>query len=704
MTEKKAVRLVSRCGHVSASSHLRLLAALIALVLMAPASDSTAQSGSGPSGSVSRTAAPSTPSKALADLIKKLRQNEALYKDFDLVVYSTTKYVPSSQANRMPAPISAAEFRTRQVVSSDRFYFAAERAVTLSSGKRLSEKRVSVFDGSQTVSIEVGNSVAVDRGRWEPLQFSPPRELPLAELAIDFPLSVYLQGTTAVRSHPKVSRSCRGPRFDLAKVAEQDVNRVDAEVVGEENIGGLACVKVRVLSWYHNPSPPQVQYFWLAKQRNYNVAQWRTAQPGNGQETPKREGRTTRWLELAQGVWLPGTVEVKELSPEVVTGSADAASQPLLQPESTWELTTQKATLSPRLPESLFQIPKYPASLPVFVFDRDGRLIDAPKHPTPVKAERKTTLEAIVKQLVEEEKKYDKYEVVTNKRHKGYMNTAIAGSPALAETRQRTVVVGNRFFQERQETNHYAPAGTQTSRTKAAFDGRWTRQRQQARNTMGGSRAAWDYCGVLNLGPCSVDLFRPHTTLLFESMWPSLSLCLTSGWNDYYDRDSSFTMAYEGDERVGDLYCHKIKRGSSYLWLARDRNLLPVRQEWHLSDPRVKLPYSVDYVNELREVRLGLWFPERTTHMSFEESYLFENRPRVSWRRDMRVEELTVEPKVDDKLFTMIEIPAGASVSVRDENNESLGDYQQKKAGNIEISPEELDKMRRHADSNESEP
>ena len=45
------------------------------------------------------------------------------------------------------------------------------------------------------------------------------------------------------------------------------------------------------------------------------------------------------------------------------------------------------------------------------------------------------------------------------------------------------------------------------------------------------------------------------------------------------------------------------------LWLARDRNLLPVRHEWHELRVSKTVPTGVFRVSELREIRPALWFP-----------------------------------------------------------------------------------------------
>ena len=52
---------------------------------------------------------------------------------------------------------------------------------------------------------------------------------------------------------------------------------MEAELLGEETVDGLDCVKICVRRWYDTSDPPSHQYLWLAKQRNFHMAQCRTS-------------------------------------------------------------------------------------------------------------------------------------------------------------------------------------------------------------------------------------------------------------------------------------------------------------------------------------------------------------------------------------------------------------------------------------------
>jgi len=57
-----------------------------------------------------------------------------------------------------------------------------------------------------------------------------------------------------------------------------------------------------------------------------------------------------------------------------------------------------------------------------------------------------------------------------------------------------------------------------------------------------------------------------------------------------------------------------------HLWLARDRNLIPIRHEWHEPSKNATLPTGVSFAEDLREIRPGVWFPHRVTNLAFQKS------------------------------------------------------------------------------------
>jgi Zn-dependent protease with chaperone function len=640
------------------------------------------------------------PSKELSDLIEKVRQNEALYQNFEYLLRSVNNRVihPGEQ---YPGPTGTSEYSSRTVFAENRVYHTGDVPQALASGKTIHKKWISVYDGSQTVTIEEGNSAAVHRGRFEHYGCYPPHTFSLAKLRINFPLSDYLQGAAAMNANPKVRQMPLrfGPGPSAAKLAPEDINRVEAAVVGEETVGGLECVKVRLKSWYDSPFPPDIHYLWLAKERNYHIAQWEAALLRDKEEIPDAKGRVTKWLELEKGIWFPGALEETSMI-RIWKYAGPGSTQ--AQGEDHTELIVKKATLNPKLPPDFFKLPKIPASLPKFETDRDGRFVDSPHHPEVVKAEQKITLEEILRRMAEEEKRYDRYEIVAKRR---YGNGA--GASGDNESRIRSVVAGNRFLEEIEE--HSASFGKKyVNRTKSAYDGQWTRSRHH-NASVPSSPTDPGFFGLIYIGPKSFGLLRPHTLMMLESEeCLSLSDYLSPKPQDSRDK-KTVDLEYVGDERIDGLYCYKLKRSAGnyfcYIWLARDRNMLPLRREEHRPELNAQLPDHLDYAGDLREIRPGLWVPYRATALHFigEDIGLCENRLVVSYRREVAVEKFNADPKCDDKLFTQIDCPKGASISVKDERDAYLGKFDQPANGNIDIAPDELASMRERAAKSNAE-
>ena len=265
----------------------------------------------------SKTARPSSPSAGLDALILQVRENEALFRNLDCTIHTVRQYEVSAAGATFGGTVSShgsqpttIEETNRTVTLGDRFYFSGEDATSLASAEKIRGKRTWVFDGSQTVAIEDGNSATVYQGRYEPGQFLPPHCWGIFQLEVHFPLSVYLQGTEAIKSYRKAPR----PSREVGDIFE--FNKVESQVLGEETIDGLDCVKVRVKRWYYTSQPPALQDLWLAKQRNLHVAQCRISGSENGKEVPSDVTRVTKWREAAKGIWLPEVVQWQDLSPD----------------------------------------------------------------------------------------------------------------------------------------------------------------------------------------------------------------------------------------------------------------------------------------------------------------------------------------------------------------------------------------------------
>jgi thiol-disulfide isomerase/thioredoxin len=360
------------------------------------------------------------------------------------------------------------------------------------------------------------------------------------------------------------------------------------------------------------------------------------------------------------------------------------------------------------LPAVGFQLPHIPGSLPKFVIGADGQLDDSPQHLAPARADAATTLDTILTRLAAEEAKYDRLEVATTNRYRmlGIDALPTAGMYTTDQTSERSVIVGNRLFYSEEHRTQLASGDSSSQTTRQAYDGRWVRGFSRFVPRANDPKAQlW---ATLSLhGPEDMQLLRAHTTVFRgDRNRQSLSASLRSGWFDIHNK-YKMTVEYVGDEQAGGLHCHKIKctlpekrrRGdnSFLVWLARDRNLIAVRHEWHEPARSDKLPTGINFVDDLREIGPGIWFPYRTVQFAFQSwggLGLCENRPLLQWRRDIEVTSLKRNPMVDEKLFNEVEVPTGTTIQVRDEEGTYLGQVSHSKTGNINVGPEALLELR----------
>jgi hypothetical protein len=660
---------------------------------------------------VSKCPAEETPPKPaeLVRLIDKVRANEALFANLDATVKISRTYYPNPGAQGLRAKsfgssvLQATDETDRVSMRGSRYFFSGEELVSFSSGETITQRRLATFDGTRSVAIEADNAATVYHGRYEPSEIRPPLCWGIFTLEVNFPLSVFLQGTAAIKSHSKA------PKFPSERGSVFEFSKVEVEPAGEEKVDDLACVKVKVRRWYYTSEPPSIQYLWLAKDRNYHVARCQTARLKKGKEEPDFETRVTKWQKIAEGVWLPAVVTSETFWP-----NRDGTKSKNLC--ITRRLALEKATIASAIPAEGFKLPRIPDALPKFVIGTDGRLEDSPQHLAPARADSGTTLDSILKRLAAEEAKYDRLDIATTERYQQLNLTdglsASAGSHISTQTAERSVVAGNHLFFSVENKTRLASGDLSSLSTRQGYDGRWIRQ--YGRLVPGSSDRKVQQWASLSLGGADeMQLVRAHTTVFRgDRNRQSLSAFLRSGW---YDARNKFkmTVEYVGDDQAGGLHCHKLKcllvndrqRGPSFdnfflLWLARDRNLIAVRHQWHGLAWCEKLPTGIDYVEDLREIRPGMWFPYRSVQFAFQHwggRGLCENRMLLQWRRDIDVTSLNLDPVVDQKLFAEVDVPAGTNIQVMDEEGELVGQFQQLKSGNVDVAPDRLAQMREQA-------
>ncbi|MEX2316451.1 MAG: TlpA disulfide reductase family protein [Pirellulales bacterium] len=449
-----------------------------------------------------------------------------------------------------------------------------------------------------------------------------------------------------------------------------------------------------------------IQTLWLAPDRNYLCVKAEALARDN---LLTSESRAEELREIAPGLWLPARIVIKRYS-------YDRQQNNQRTLESTELLTVDKVAFDkvafdPQRPLNFFRDVTIPAGIPVYTILADGTLGDSSMHPRPTGRPAETTLSDIVERVRAAEQHFQKMDVsvastyrMDEPRSAGRRRQA-PGTDNITminetDTTSRSVLLGPRAYHEEEDKHVLETGDKNTSRSTSAFDGEWTRSLNvQIRGNQDRDSAS---ASLQKGGAKEVCVFRPHTAVFdgYESI--PLSERLTSEIRDP-QQGLRQRVAYLGDETIDGLVCYKIRidvfsrqnetpYNWEFLWLARDRNLLPIRRDSFTGGWSVRLPMAIALVDDLREVQQGVWFPYRVAvrkFNSFESSGICENRLIVSWRRNYAVTALNLNPQPPANLFGELVVPAGTPYSVQDEEGNSVAQRKQEQAGNLSLTPDE---------------
>jgi hypothetical protein len=176
-------------------------------------------------------------------------------------------------------------------------------------------------------------------------------------------------------------------------------------------------------------------------------------------------------------------------------------------------------------------------------------------------------------------------------------------------------------------------------------------------------------------------LFRPHSALLpwvssyrrlSDILWPAAGAAGTA----------EATVEYWGETRSGLWPCsvlavrpvesiaHNI---TCLLWLAHDRNLIPVRFEEYRGDQ--KLPARLEVIDNFSEPSPGVWYPAHKTRYIFRQTippatrqgYLF-----VDQQWDYSVQAVSFNPAAPAGIFSQIVIPEQTEVQYFDKSGKLI--------------------------------
>lgn len=404
------------------------------------------------------------------------------------------------------------------------------------------------------------------------------------------------------------------------------------------------------------------------------------------------EGHVTEWQELAPGIWLPKRVAVKQISPPYEE-----------------EHVIEEAKLDVQLPLSQFREIKLPDNLPVYRIGADGYLeqsaMKAKTEPRP-----QAELDALIAAVRREEERYARYDVTVKA---AYRKISGGGTSETVQQNflERSVAYDGRFYSDEKKSSWSANGGRSQLEQVRVYDGEWNRERLLSTSDRpdprsGGSAAGagpgadhprrhdqHEGASLGRGGPDAIVLFRPHTALFNDDrqrMHRLSSLLATVVYDEakYYRQN----VAYLGPDRHSSLECEKLQirfdfgeRGPNsgfFLWLAKDRNYLPVYEESYDFSREARLPQAIAYVDDLREISPGVWFPYHSVLRRFA---FKDSRILINWAYEQHVTTASLASAPPDGLFE-VNVPAGVSVNIFTGKHRPLGKVIQVVDGPASIS------------------
>jgi hypothetical protein len=438
--------------------------------------------------------------------------------------------------------------------------------------------------------------------------------------------------------------------------------------------------------------------------------------PLPGSNLPSMESLVEGFQQLGPDLWLPERVRVAYYDYE-------SLKQGKLIPNLTRSLVLESAAMPVAYPAGKFQL-AIPEGIPLYTVGTDG-VVDSPHHPRPATQERSTTLDEIRAGMRRNEALFENLDITVEERYikpwianEFFSSNLGEGSIAGSETfsyvnRTRSVSLGGRHYVREEQKLTHKDGTPYTTATIATTDGEWRRQVSTS-NEDDPHTFVLQWPSLTRRSDAHARRIRAHA-LIFDPyddlLERNLSDYLDSEWSN--ERNSyRHAVAYEGDDLIDGLLCHRLRidhlngqerqvSNNRYVWLCRDRNLLPIRTQWLESLWHPTLITGMSTVDEWRELKRGVWLPVRWTHVAFKRtdpSGLCENRLIHNWRKDSRVEEVTLDPRPDPELFRSVTAPRGTEISIRDASGKVLGKILQEQDGILTISPQKWRELSKPAE------
>jgi hypothetical protein len=557
------------------------------------------------------------------------------------------------------------EVTTRSVRHGDLFYAKSVLSRKGNNLRAVTIERIVAFDGKTSRTIEVGSAVNIHDGKTVLVRSLPPHSW---TLALDVSLSDFLAGGDATgQTHQRPVDSLLADTVQIPKTAPEP------KIVGAETLKGLTCLKLEFTEDDVQNGEPKMHHLWLAKDRHFIPAKEQVFRSADSGPLALSESRVEDWLEVKKGTWLPKRII------RLTYDDQPAKTGKEHRKESRREtLHLEKAVLDGEYPPELFRELAIAAEsgLPSFTI-KEGRLADSfPNPDNPARDDEK--LQKIKDQLSEQENRYNHLSIDATELRT--TNALVGDNNKTRTTKMHSVLADERALTDaHHETWHYDGSFRPMLWTEA-FDGHIYRAYGRHPPPQKGGYA---WISTLNffVKPYTLvpAMLRPHSALmpidgssyrrLTDVLWPQPGTV---------PKILEKEVEYLGGASAGLLSCyvlsvrpaHARQPGfRSLLWLAKERNLIPVRFEEYR--PGETLPVRLEIVDKFNEPSPGIWYPAHKTRYIFRqqiapavrEGYLFVDQ---CW--DYTVNSVSLEPVVSEGTFSQIVVDEGIDVQYFDKH------------------------------------
>jgi hypothetical protein len=249
---------------------------------------------------------------------------------------------------------------------------------------------------------------------------------------------------------------------------------------------------------------------------------------------------------------------------------------------------------------------------------------------------------------------------------------------------ERSVIQAGKTYCKRVNAGHSVEASEFEEKSLCAFDGKMTR-------FVSGNIANLHEGQGLN----TPDSFRPHTWLLSRAAiaFP-LSAWLRAGRElQEHPRAGMYKswlhkVSLEKEEVVNGTFCLKIRselwdpgdpptlNTIRLLWLAAERNFLPIKTVGYAAAYSKELPLEEAEAGEFREVKAGVWLPFHYSMKVYDEIEVRERKRLViSNSEEGTIRSPNLEPAMDMSFFRDVPFPSEAVVYEFDQDGKLIRSY-----------------------------